>query len=51
MGRICTICNHKDHESINSALIGNEPLRTIAEPGRCRKPRCCATKRIICQPG
>jgi hypothetical protein len=31
MGRTCTICNHKDHESINSALIGSESLRTIAD--------------------
>ena len=31
MGRQCTICCHGNRESINSALIGNEPLRTIAD--------------------
>ena len=30
MARTCTICRHADRESINSALVCSEPLRTIA---------------------
>ena len=30
MARTCTICRHADRESINSALVRSEPLRTIA---------------------
>ena len=31
MPRTCTICNHPEHEAINSALVAGEPFRNIAK--------------------
>jgi len=30
MGRLCTICSHTEREAINGALVGSQPLHTIA---------------------
>ncbi len=31
MGRICTVCNHKNLEEINKLLVSGGPYRTIAD--------------------